>query len=124
PEIIKEVARRAALTEKADVLFLEALPHRIPLDYRSHFSGKSVEVEKFTPNQINLPRLKYIVKLTKDPSLATKSRAWLEEATPQSQICQEHQTNLAGGSYTVQSIPPEPPHPAETELEKYTKRPP
>ncbi|KAJ9077392.1 Myosin type-2 heavy chain 1 [Entomophthora muscae] len=62
PEIIKEVARRAALTEKADVLFLEALPHRIPLDYRSHFSGKSVEVEKFTPNQINLPRLKYIVQ--------------------------------------------------------------
>ncbi|KAI0244855.1 Myosin type-2 heavy chain 1 [Massospora cicadina] len=62
PDILKEVARRAALTEKADVLFLEALPHRIPLDYRSHFSGKSVEVEKFPPNQVSLPRLKYILQ--------------------------------------------------------------
>lgn len=62
PEIIKEVARRAALTEKTDVLFLEALPHRLALDYRGHFSGKNVEVEKFSPNQVNLPRLKYIVQ--------------------------------------------------------------
>lgn len=61
PEILKEVARRAALSEKTDHLFLEAKPPRLPLDFREHFSGKYTEVDKYYPNHLNLPRLKYLV---------------------------------------------------------------